>query len=140
MSEYFDSLGKEEKARYKAKLAKVGIAIEDDPYKFHDSFKSDMAGWPDIQYGHIFSYLITRPGVYTLEELLSWKQLEGYNYFQSNHVRTVTMRKVGAGKDICVLKAFVNPSQSVPDKAHEAWVIAKANGTVVTGHCTCMAG
>ena len=36
-------------------------------------------------------------------------------------------------KDICVLKAFVNPSQCGDDKAHEAWVITKSDGTVITG-------
>ena len=32
-----------------------------------------------------------------------------------------------------VLKAFVNPSQCGADKAHEAWVITKSDGTVITG-------
>ena len=50
------------------------------------------------------------------------------------------LKKFGANKDICVLKAFINPSQSAPDKAHEVWVITKVDGTVITGHCTCMAG
>ena len=116
----------------------VTLRVGDDPYKPNSSFQSSLVGWPNIEYGHIFSYLITRPGVYTLEQLLLWKQLEGYNYFQSNHVRTVLMKKVN--KDICVLKAFINPSQSSPDKPHEAWIIAKSDGTVVTAHYTCMAG
>ena len=29
------------------------------------------------------------PGLYTFEQLLSWKQIKGYNYFQSKYVRTV---------------------------------------------------
>lgn len=140
MSEYFQCLSGDEKARYEAKLEKVGVVIGEDPYLPNASFSSDMVEWPCVEYGHIFSYLITRPGVYTLEQLLSWKQLEGYNYFQSNYVRTVWLRRLGVNKDICVLKAFVNPSQCGPDKAHEAWVITKSDGTVITGHCTCMAG
>ena len=59
--EYFQCLGGDEKARYEAKLEKVGVVIGDD------SFSSDMVQWPCVEYGHIFSYLITRPGVYTLE-------------------------------------------------------------------------
>ena len=123
----------EERTRYEAKLSKVGISIINDPY-CDVQYKSDMVGWPNIEYGHIFSYLIARPGAYTLEQLLSWKQLEGY---RSNHVRTVMMRKYS---DICVLKAFVNPSQNSPEKAHEAWIVAKSDGKNVTAHCTCMAG
>ena len=33
-----------------------------------------------MEYGHIFAYFITRLGTYTQEELISWKQLEAYNY------------------------------------------------------------
>ena len=140
MSSYFSDLEGNERVRYLAKLSKVGIELSDDPYIKSNSYKSDMTDWPNIEYGHIFGYFITRPGVYTLEELLSWKQLEGYNYFKSNHARTIFSRKHGPLKETCVLKAHVNPSQNSPDKAHEAWVIAKSDGTVVTAHCTCMAG
>ena len=93
------------KVRYKDKLGKVGISIEDDPYLSNANFLSDMVAWPCVEYGHIFSYLITRPGVYTLEQLLSWKQLEGYNYFQSNYVRTVWLRRFGINKS----SEMVNP-------------------------------
>ena len=37
--------------------------------------------------------------------------------------------------DSFLLKAKVNP-----DKPHEAWVNTQNDGTVVNGHCTCMAG
>lgn len=74
-----ESLGSSEKARYVAKLEVVGVKLEDDPYAKESAakFETDMTG----KYGHIFAYFIMRPGVYTLEQLLSWKQLEGYNYF-----------------------------------------------------------
>ena len=140
MSDYFQRLGDDEKVRYEDKLAKVGISIGDDPYLSNGNFSSDMLAWPCVEYGHIFSYLIIRPGVYTQEQLLSWKQLEGYNYFQSYYVRTVWLRVFDVNKNICVLKAFFNLSQCTPDNAHEARVITKTDGTVITGHCTSMAG
>ena len=37
-------------------------------------------------------------------------------------------------------KAKVNPSQRSPDDAHEAWIIAKPDGCIVSAHCTCKAG
>ena len=47
----------------------------------------------------------------------------------------------GQGVAKCVLvKAKVNPSQRSPDEAHEAWVIAKPDGYIVSAHCTCKAG
>ena len=40
----------------------------------------------------------------------------------------------------CLLKAKVRASQRMSTE-HEAWVgIVKATGTVISGHCTCMAG
>ena len=55
MSEYFQGLGDEEKARYKAKLAKVGMFIGDGPNLSDESFSSDYGVmaccgvWPHIQ-------------------------------------------------------------------------------------------
>ena len=100
-------------------------------------FETCMAGWPLVGYGHILAYFIMCPGGYTLEQLLCWKQLEGYNYFQSNYVGTIHIRTVENGAEgLCVL----NPSQHTPDKANQAWVAVKLNGHVVTAHYTCMAG
>ena len=39
----------------------------------------------------------------------------------------------------CVLKAKVRASQRMND-THDTWVGVAKNETVVTGHCTCMAG
>ena len=83
MRDYFQRCGDDEKAKYN-KLDKVGTSIENDPYLSSVNFVSDMVAWPNVEYGHIFSYLITRPGVYTLEQLLSWKKLEGI-HFQGNY-------------------------------------------------------
>ena len=43
-------------------------------------------GWSIVEYGHIFA---ERPGVYTKEQLLAWKQLESYNYFHYGYVGSV---------------------------------------------------
>ncbi len=84
MSTYFESLKDKEKERYAEKLSFVGLSIEDDPYlpESEGKFKADMTTWPTIEYGHIFVYFIRRPGVYSQEQLMSWKQLEAFNYFQ----------------------------------------------------------
>jgi len=40
--------------------------------------------WP-VEYSHILGvYFIMRPGLYTHKQLLTWKQLDTYNYFQSS--------------------------------------------------------
>ncbi len=43
------------------------------------------------------------------------------------------------GPELCILRAYVNPSMKSPDKPHDAW-IAVRDGTIVTAHCKCMAG
>ena len=78
-SEHYDSLGSSEKARYIAKLEAVGLTLEDDPYSKQSrrNFEANMTSWPPLEYDHIFGYYmyISYPGLYTLEQLLSWKQL-----------------------------------------------------------------
>ena len=141
-SSYFESLETKAKKRYCEKLSCVGLSIHDDPYSPRNDgrFANDMASWPQIEFGHIFGYFIKRPGTYTQEQLLSWKQLDAFNFFQSGYVRTVLSFVFGfAGKSFVLLKAKVNPSQKTPDGAHEPWLISKTNGEIICAHCTCMA-
>ena len=142
MSAYLESLDWQGKQRYQEKLEAVGLSLDGgDPYSSDKRFSSDMTLWPKVEYGHIFAYFITRPGTFTQQELVSWKQMEAYNYFESGHVRTVLCMAFGTGKARNVLlKAKVNPSQRSPDNAHEAWLVAKLEGDILCAHCTCTAG
>ena len=129
------------RARYVDKLQLVGLSETEDPYELWkcDRFEGDMTRWPPIEYGHIFCYFVERPGVFTKQELMQWKSLEAYNYFQSGHVRNIRLFRLPATQS-CVMMAFVNPSQNAPDKAHHAWLGVNLDGTVITAHYTCMAG
>ena len=140
MSEYYDSLNIQAKARYEEKLKLAGLSLEEDPYNERNGnkYKDDMTAWPPLEYGHIFTYFIRRPGFYTQEQLIAWKQLEAYNYFQNGYVRSVYAYKLKSG--VCVLKSLVNPSQRSAANPHNSWIIVNADGSVVTAHCTCMAG
>ena len=76
MSESYESLGSSEEARFTAKLEAVCLTLEDDPNSKESGriFETNMASWPPLDYGHIFGYsIITRPGLYTLEQLLYWR-------------------------------------------------------------------
>ena len=142
-SRYFESLKEKAKERYREKLSCVGLSIQDDPYLPANNarFVNDMATWPRIEFGHIFRYFISRPGVYTQEQLLSWKQLDAFSYYQAGYVRTVfSFGFSHLGKRLVMLKAKVNHSQRSPDEPHEPWIIAKFEGDIVCAHCTCMAG
>jgi len=140
MSEYFNKLDRVAKERYLQKLKLLGLDERDDPYDSQNKskFVDDLKKWPAIEYGHIFCYYIERPGVYSRQQLMQWKSLEAFNYFQSGHVREILLWKIST--DLCVVMARVNPSQNSPDKAHHAWIGTKMNGEIITLHCTCMAG
>ena len=109
MSDHYLSLKETAKSRYMLKLQLLGISLENDPYiSGNANFQDDMTAWPE--YSHIFGYFIRRPGVYTQEQLLSWKQLDSYNKFTNGYVRTVMVWDLKNSSLCKVLKAFVNPT------------------------------
>ena len=121
MSEYLRNLQAPAKTRCLQKLSFLGLDDTDDSYcdVIASKFRDDMTLRPPVEFGNIFGYFVSRPGLYTQEQLLAWKQLDAYNYFQSGHVRTIlAWRK----KNVCLLKSLVNPSQKSPDDAHHCWV------------------
>jgi len=73
-----------------------------------DLWIDDITKRPDVVYGDLYSYLIETKGPYTKEKLKAHKSLDVYNYFCSEHVRTVYFYGHG---DYAILKALVNPSQ-----------------------------
>ena len=97
--------------------------------------------WPNVEYGDIYMYLIDTKGAYTKDSLKACKSLEAFNYFHSGPVRTVYYYQTVSSSLYAILIAKVNPSQREPVNSHEAWVvIRKEDGTVMVGHCSCMAG
>ena len=140
MSDCFRKLDRIVKTRYLEKLQLLGLDRTDDPYDPRNSHKfvDDMTKWPAVEYGHIFCYYIQRPGVYTKQQLLQWKSLDAFNYFQSGHVRDIKIWSLSS--NCCIVMAYVNPGQNAPEKAHLAWIGTKLDGEIITLHCTCMAG
>ena len=106
----------------------------------NDRFCSDMTLLQRIEYSQISTYFIVKPGTYTQQQLLSWKQMEAYNYFESGYIREVLSMAFGSGSSrYVVLKAKVKTSQHSPDNEHEPWIIARLDGHIVCAHCTCKA-
>ena len=140
--DYFSSLNAIGQHRYMDKLRLLDLSLADDPYNVANSisFVKDMSHWPPLEYGHIFCYFVDRPGVYTRQQMLQWKQLDAYNYFTSGFVRTVEMWDLRNTSECVILKALVNPSMKNPENAHSAWVATKKSRDIVAAHCTCMAG
>ena len=136
MSDYLCSLPPVARHGYLEKLS-LGLLEQDDPFAQSDKFSDDMSYtascgiWP-----HTF---IERPGVYTRQQLLQWKSMDAYNYYQSGYVPNTELWAPLKAL-LCIVRAKVNPNQSSPDSSHFVWVVVKSDGQVITGHCTCMTG
>ena len=119
----------------------LGLSEIEEPYELwkSDKFVADLTLWPPVEYGHISCYFVERPGIFTRRELMQWKSMEAYNYFQSGRVRCVKVFQPQSQSSV-ILMALMNPSQSSPNNAHQAWVGLRGDGEIVTAHCTCMTG
>ena len=73
----------------------------------------------------------------TLEEVKNFKSMQSYKYFTSGWV---IEHKWKTYNDVSLITGKVNHSYSVSSTPLQPWVIAKHNGAVVCGYCTCMAG
>ena len=53
-----------------------------DPYRVeNERRKDDIALWPPVQFGEIYTYLIDTPGQFTREKLKAYKSLDAFNYY-----------------------------------------------------------
>ena len=69
MSELYQLLQGTAKERYVEKLRLLGFTESDDPYSESNAarFTDNLTLGPRVEYGHIFGYFVTRPGLYTQE-------------------------------------------------------------------------
>ena len=134
-------LEKKTKERYELKVKVAGWSSQDDPNLMDRSgqWSEELVSSPKIEYEIICSYFISRPGTFTLQLLTSWRQLEAYNYFKNNYVRTVFSYICDWGRCV-VVNAKVNQSQKFPDLAHEAWILARKKGLIASAHYTVRLG
>lgn len=130
---YRDTLDNVCKARYDEKLHYIEGK---DPYTMS---KEDWSCNPeaDIQEMDIAKYLIHTVSAYTFDELRGRKSLEAYNYFVSGWVQDIKHAAIG---ERCVLTARVRHAQRTTDPFLVPWLIAEKSGSVICGHCTCIAG
>ena len=82
--ELLHATGMPAKNRYAEKQMSVGLSIEDDPFlpKNSNRFANSLSNWPQTEFGLIFTSFLSRACVYTQKQLLSWKQMDAYIYFQ----------------------------------------------------------
>ena len=96
-----------------------------------------VTNWPEVTYPDIVNYLIHTTSTYTLNELKAYKSLESYNYFISGFVIDI-LHLIENNQSLFMGK--VRHSQRMRESPLLPWVIVEVDGTVLSGHCTCMAG
>lgn len=141
-SDYMKGLDDAARERYKQKLQWRGQELPDplDREVVQFSFSTGAKNLPPVTAADIFMYLVEGVCFYTKEQFKCYKISDAYNVFVSGKVRQLVSFKVGErGDGIVILAAKVEASQTLM-KQYEPWCIVKDDGTVVTAHCTCLAG
>ena len=91
-----------------------------------------------LAYSVISVCFLLATGVFTQEQMKNYRSLEAYNFFRSGWVQKVFHCMSESGN--FVFKADVRPSWRVTESPHHPWVAATRDGTIIAGHCDCMAG
>ena len=84
--EYKSCLPKAERKRYCEKLqvlcSKQDPVVTLDPYEISDErWTDDVALWPPVEFGEIYTYLVDTPGQFTREKMKAYKSLDAFNYY-----------------------------------------------------------
>ena len=132
-SGYYYGLEEAAKSRYREKLSLLGEFK--DPYQAIDLDRETeniyWQNWPAVEYPDIFNYLIATPSPYKLISL------EGYRQFIDGWVCNV---QVSACNYKFLVTAKVKHSQRLSVPPAKAWIGVENSGTIICGHCDCMAG
>ena len=139
-STYFYELDETAKHRYREKLDKAGPI--DDPYVTQEQgvHSVDWQDWPRVEYPDIYNYLIQTPSIYTGESLRAYKSLDGYDFCVNGWVSNVSVLQIMHTRNTKLVIASVKHSQRLSATPLKPWIAAKMEGTIICGHCTCMAG
>ena len=93
-----------------------------------------------MKYPDIYNYLIQISSLYTGESLRAYKSLDGYNFCINGWVSNVSVLSIPRTPDAKLIIGSVMHSQRFSVTPLKPWIVAKMEGTIVCGHCTCMAG
>lgn len=96
------------------------------------SYRRGQKNLPSVTVTDVFLHLVEGVCFYTKEQFKNYKMSDAYNAFLSGKVKQVVSFKAGSRSEGVVVVAL--------DKAYTPWCVIRCNGSVDSGHCTCMAG
>lgn len=141
-SSYFRELDELAKQRYRQKLTISGEEFPDplDSAVLAYAFSTDARHWPRVEIGDIYVYLVEGTCFYTREQFKSYKLEDGYNLFLSGKVRKLRAFEATIDSVVIVLVTGEVEASQTLGRYHQPWAVTKKEGTVLSAHCTCMAG
>ncbi|XP_049524012.1 uncharacterized protein LOC125945767 [Dermacentor silvarum] len=133
---YYSELVGSARVRYEEK---VRMCDGMDPYTLRPGVDTtmDVNVFPEVTHGDIVNYLVYSSSFVTREEMKAFISMEAHNYFTSGWVRSLSAMRLQDEK--VLLLGEVNHSQRLSDHPLKAWILCKADGSVLAAHCTCMA-
>ncbi|KAG0442882.1 hypothetical protein HPB47_015520 [Ixodes persulcatus] len=141
-STYFRELDELPKQRYRQKLTISGEEFPDplDSAVLAHAFSTDARHWPRVEIGDIYVYLVEGTCFYTREQFKSYKLEDGYNLFLSGKLRKLRAFEATIESTVVVLVTGEVEASQTLGRYHQPWAVTKKEGTVLSAHCTCMAG
>ena len=132
LSDYVQGLPESAKTRYLQKLQEIGCTV--DPYV--DSYDSQLSLLPTVKYSDICEFI----GNHTVDgkdPQKAFKSLDSYHTVCSDGwMGSLNVKKC---RNAVLIRCDVKPSQR-SGLIYKTWVVVKQCGSVLCGHCTCMAG
>lgn len=117
---------------------KIVLCESIDPYTIPMDDMLNIEDLPSITMLNIWNYFTTTRSYYSQDEFMVKKGLEAHKFFESGWVRKLASKRVSENKIVVV--GLVEHSQRINEKPLQPWVLCSMDGTVITVHCTCIAG
>ena len=116
--------------------------ISSDPNSLpDDAWKDNVADWPKLDDGKLFSYILKVKAV-DVDYIGKYKDEKAYSYWMSGFVDTVFVASCPKDSTLIFLKGNVCPSQRIREDPHKVWICVKGQNSpsIITSWCTCIAG
>ena len=132
LSDYVQGLPESAKTRYVQKLQEIGCTVD----SYADSYDSQLSLLPTVKYSDICEFI----GNHTVDgkdPQKAFKSLDSYHTVCSDGwMGSLNVKKC---RNAVLIRCDVKPSQR-SGLIYKTWVAVKQCGSVLCGHCTCMAG
>ena len=91
---YFNELHREDRAKYKHKLALTNGQLLPFLYGIVENMKTDVKLMPDISWGDMYNHLVNSPNEYTYDNVKAYKSLEAFNFFMCFHFQAIYYNEI----------------------------------------------